>query len=219
MTGERDSTSAWRTAATFVVIAIIALVVAHTLDRFAWEYLRGVERSRSDGYRLLRALGYWPTWGLIGAVLLVLDWRRGSGPRIGVGLPARGFAVLCATGAAGLASEALKLLIRRERPTLAMEYVFRPFWEEPFRTSGLGLPSGHTVIAFAGAFTLSRLYPELKWLWLALAAGCAYTRLMDGAHYLSDTTLGVLVAWAVTRLIWTALVPGDHSQPPAGAAA
>ena len=49
---------------------------------------------------------------------------------------------------------------------------------------------------------LARLYPRARWLWYALAAGCALTRVLARAHFLSDVTLAAIIGWAVAALLW-----------------
>jgi membrane-associated phospholipid phosphatase len=65
----------------------------------------------------------------------------------------------------------------------------------------MGLPSSHTLVAFAGAFALARLFPRARWVFYALAAGCGLTRVMATAHYLSDTVVAACVAWAVVAAV------------------
>ena len=63
----------------------------------------------------------------------------------------------------------------------------------------MGLPSSHTLVAFAGAAALARVFPRARWVFYVLAGGCAITRVMANAHFLSDVTvaacLGVAVGW------------------------
>jgi membrane-associated phospholipid phosphatase len=74
--------------------------------------------------------------------------------------------------------------------------------DHPLSTSGLALPSSHALVAFAAAAMLARLYPRARWLWYALAAGCALTRVLARAHFLSDVTLAAIIGWAVAAVLW-----------------
>ena len=63
------------------------------------------------------------------------------------------------------------------------------------------MPSSHTLVAFAGATAMARLFPRAWWLWYLLAAGCALTRVMAVAHFLSDTIVAALLGYAVGDLL------------------
>jgi membrane-associated phospholipid phosphatase len=93
--------------------------------------------------------------------------------------------------------------MRRERPGVADgAYVFRSFAEKPFSTSGLALPSSHGLVAFSAAWILCRLYPRAWPIWVALAAGCALSRVEAHAHFLSDVTVAAVAAWFMVEMIW-----------------
>lgn len=63
-------------------------------------------------------------------------------------------------------------------------------------------PSGHTTMAFAFGLTLARLYPSLRWLFLALAVGCGASRVLISVHWPSDCWAG---AWLGATSSWIAL--------------
>lgn len=97
-------------------------------------------------------------------------------------------------------TEVVKVLVKRCRPSDAGEFVFRTWAEylDMWRhhdVKTFSFPSGHATAAFAGAFVLCRLYPRLAWIWLPVAAGCAVTRVLDHAHYVSDVVGGACVGW------------------------
>ncbi|MFM8517332.1 MAG: phosphatase PAP2 family protein, partial [Nevskiaceae bacterium] len=88
-------------------------------------------------------------------------------------------------------------------------YAFRSFGDGPWSNRGMGMPSSHTLVAFAGAFALARLFPRARWVFYLLAAGCGLSRVMATAHYLSDTVVAASVAWGVVHALhaWTS-TPG-----------
>lgn len=187
----------WRTA---IMIAVFA--AASALDRWAYQHL--VRRSIYDGDlgRMLRIAGFLPTWAVVSAALVLCDgarrdraasrWRRW-----------RGLLPLVGGVLAGLVGEILKLLLRRERPEVgAGAYVFRSWSDHPFSSAGFGLPSSHAIVAFGALALLARLYPRARWLWFALAAGCALTRVLARAHFLSDVTLAGIIGWLVAGALW-----------------
>jgi membrane-associated phospholipid phosphatase len=49
---------------------------------------------------------------------------------------------------------------------------------------------------------LAYVFPRARWVWFALATGCAVTRVLARAHFLSDTVAAALVALATTAWVW-----------------
>ncbi len=197
---------------TFAVVAVLALGAAHLLDRAAYTWLYDPGVYDHDWGRMLRTLGFLPFW-LVGAVALWLHDRGPAGGETGAagargpGSPPRAWrrALLLALAptASGIAGELLKLVIRRERPWAAGgAYVFRPFSDRPLSGAGLAMPSSHAVVAFGAAFALARLFPRTAPVWYLLATACALTRVAARAHFLSDVTLGALLAWLVVAGLW-----------------
>ena len=180
----------------FLLISIVALTLAHLLDDFAFEYLRYPEVHSEDWGRLLRVMGFLPTWLLASWALALHDH----------GVPLRfrrAYLLFFSAGLSGLAGEILKILIRRLRPGESGEYVFRAFSERTFSSGGLGMPSSHAIVAFGAAAMLSRLFPRAWPIWWLLGAGCGLTRILHGRHFLSDVVLAALVGWSVAALLWS----------------
>lgn len=181
----------------WLVVSLVAIVAAHLLDELAWRHLRVPSVYDKDWGRLLRSMGFLPTW-----LCLALAWwlqvREPLARRAGTWLLVLGPAL------GGLAAEILKLLVRRLRPDAeTFGYAFRAFTENPLSNRGMGMPSSHTLVAFAGAFALARLFPRARWVFYLLAAGCGLSRVMATAHYLSDTVVAACVGWAVVALVWS----------------
>lgn len=181
MTAERVD----RRAALLVAAAAAALLIAHLLDAWAFRALHLDGVYERDWGRLLRVMGFAPTWLAVAAALWLEE--RAAPRRAHASPDAGAAAVLLAVIVGGLGAELLKLLIRRERPAGdATTYAFRAFADQPFSTSRLGMPSGHTMVAFAGAAALGRRFPRAAPILFGLAAGCGLTRVMAQAHFLSD---------------------------------
>jgi membrane-associated phospholipid phosphatase len=174
-----------RRVAALVLAAAASIALAQLLDPWAHRVLHVADVYEKDWGRLLRIMGFAPTWLAI-AVAVWLEERsrrRTDGPPAAATLQA----VVLAVIVGGLGSELLKLLIRRERPAGdGMAYSFRAFADDPFSTSRLGMPSGHTMVAFAGAAALGRRFPRAAPILYGLAAGCGLTRVFAQAHFLSD---------------------------------
>lgn len=183
----------------WLVVSAAAIVAAHLLDALAWQHVRVPTVYDKDWGRLLRSIGFLPTWLLI-ALAWWLQVREPVARRAGTWLLVLGPAL------GGLAAELLKLLVRRLRPDPELfGYVFRSFAEGPWSNRGMGMPSSHALVAFAGAFALARLFPRARWVFYALAAGCGLSRVMATAHYLSDTVVAACVGWGVVAAVWAKL--------------
>lgn len=74
-----------------------------------------------------------------------------------------------------------------------------PFGEWVLRPNGVmgGFPSGHTTHAFAMAFTLTALFPRLRWLWYACAVIIAWSRVAAARHTPLQVTAGVFLGVAI----------------------
>lgn len=189
----------------FLFAACVALAIASLLDRPVWRTVSELPGSfiTGDWHRALRSMGFLPVWLVLSFAMALINSQSVNGTsnlRLALRWPLLlSAAVLCAGGL----GEILKVLIRRERPLLTGgEYVWRSFTDRPLEGGELGMPSTHATVAFAAAWMLCRLYPRAAPVWLALATGCAVTRVLDGAHFLSDTVLAAAVAFFVVRQLW-----------------
>jgi membrane-associated phospholipid phosphatase len=177
--------------------AAAAIVIAHLLDPLVFRYVRVDGVYEEDWGRMLRVMGFVPLW-LAAAIALALHDRT----PIRLFFRARSGMILLGAGLSGLVAELLKLIIRRGRPGEFGEYVFRPFAERTFSTGGLGMPSSHALVAFGAAAILSRIFPRAWPVWWFLAWGCAFTRVMAGAHFFSDVVAAAVIGWAMGALVW-----------------
>jgi len=185
------------------------LALALLLDGLAWRHLVLPQVYGNDLGRLLRCMGFLGTWWLVALLwaLVPAPAPRSRGALLLVAAP---------TLAVPLA-DLLKLVLRRERPgDLEALYHFRPWSEQPWSSSGLGLPSSHAAVAFAGATVLALLVPRWRWPLGLLAAGCALTRVLDRAHFLSDVVAGALVGVVLALWLhrcWGISAAGEGASP------
>jgi membrane-associated phospholipid phosphatase len=186
----------------FCAVSLVLLLLAHLVDRWAYQNLVHPGVTESDLGRMLRVMGFLPLWAIGAAALVLSDWPRRTAASVKPALT-RGALLLGSAAAGGIVAELLKLLLRRER-AWAHEgaYVFRPFTERPFSTGGLALPSSHALVAFGGLAMMAYLFPRAGPVWYALAVGAAYSRVAAGAHFVSDVVLSGIVGIAVAALIW-----------------
>lgn len=187
-----------RTRRVLVIIAIVLFVfiVASVLDRWAYFFFKSGDTARVEGrdwYRLLRVMGYLPTWLIVALATWLLSKKDAIAARVSTAL-----SILAGATLAGAAAELFKLIIARERPGEDGTYVFRGLFAGFSDGSNLGLPSSHAAVAFGGAIALALARPVLGPLAIVLAAGCAWTRLLSGDHFLSDVTGAAMLAYAVS---------------------
>ena len=179
--------------AAFLATAVVSMLLASLADRWAYDRLWQADVYDHDWARLLRVMGFLPTW-LAAAYALWLHERVADGVRA----RRRALSLAFAPAIAGAGAEVLKLVIRRERPEAhAGGYGLRAWSDHTFSTAGLAMPSSHTMVAFGAAAALCRLYPRAKWVWISLAIGCGVTRVIARAHFASDVVLGAAAGWGV----------------------
>ena len=92
----------------------------------------------------------------------------------------------------------LKYIVKRPRP-----FVVHPAIIQLYETSTFSFPSGHTAIAFTLAFSLvffslKKYYVILIFIWALLVA---YSRMVLGAHYVSDIVTSILIGFMFSLLI------------------
>jgi membrane-associated phospholipid phosphatase len=185
--------------------ALVVFGLSFTADAWTYHHVHMAKVYDTDWGRALRSVGYWPLWILLAGAL----WLHDKNPRRAIFLSA-------AVSAAGLLGEILKIAIRRDRPGVADgAYAFRAFADHPFSSSGFGMPSSHALIAFSGAAALAILFPRATPIWYALAIGCAITRLLAGAHFLSDVVAGAIIGVTVAFSLRARLLssPAPESSP------
>jgi membrane-associated phospholipid phosphatase len=196
---------AGRELARDVVVAIVLIALSLLADGWVAGHVRFGRVYETDWGRMLRNFGYLPFW-LLAAIALALHdresrewWRRGA-------------LLLAAPTVAGIVGELLKITVRRMRPPdVGSAYSFRAFSDHPFSSRGFGFPSSHAVVAFGAAAILSRLFPRGRIVWYAAAIGCAVSRLLAHAHYLSDVVAAAIIGVGVAALLWRYWTPTTRS--------
>jgi membrane-associated phospholipid phosphatase len=202
-----------------VGIALALMAVAVAVDGLVWQYLVNERVYEEEWGRLLRVMGFVPTWVLAAVALWLVERPVGAGvghrgqqmARAGMGgidadrqqregkrARRRSLYLVGAVLLSGIVGELLKLVFRRRRPGDVFElYEFRSWADRPFHNGGLSMPSTHAVVAFGAAVALTKLLPRAWPVWWLLAAGCGLTRVLARAHYLSDVVMAALIAAAV----------------------
>lgn len=180
------------------LVLVVGLLAVTLVDRWVWEHATlgraAFERvEKKDWYQLLRQVGYLPVWLVIGLCVGLADGRA-----------RRGVLIALAAGLGGAAAEVVKVIVQRFRPGTDGEYVFRWVMDgvpNGGLVKGLGLASSHAGVAFGGAMMVAALWPRAGWVAVAMAAGCGATRVMSGAHFVSDVYVAGVLSYGVVRLI------------------
>jgi membrane-associated phospholipid phosphatase len=182
---------------TALLAALAATAGTMLLDPWAYRHAVWPAVYQHDVGNALRVMGTVYVW-LPVALAVWLEMR--SRAPAGAG---RAWLLFIGPGIAGLSSEVIKMLVRRERPALHDgDYVFRAFTDRPFDTRDLGFPSGHTIVAFAGAAAVARLFPRAGPVAYLLAAGCGLTRILSQAHFASDVVGAAIAGWVIVAALW-----------------
>jgi membrane-associated phospholipid phosphatase len=185
----------------FLLATFAAFFLAGYFDTAAYLALVDVDVDDTDWNRMFRTLGFLPFWLLAALGLALADGMLVRMKNWGLAM-SRSALLAMAVAGSGVMAELLKIVIRRERPFLHDgQWGWRSI-DNFFDSSNLGMPSSHAIVAFAASWMLCRLFPRATLLWIAIAIGCAATRVLNHAHFISDTVISAAVAFAIVRTLW-----------------
>ena len=105
-----------------------------------------------------------------------------------------------ATLLTGVLTQLIKHIIGRPRPNYSAENNFFGFEFFSFESSLHSFPSGHTSTIFIVALALSMLTPKIKIYYIFFALIVGFSRVIVGAHYLTDVIGGVVIAFVGMKL-------------------
>ena len=194
-------------------LGVIAIVAAFRLDDWALDRareFRGDHWKDSVAFRHSSATskyGDWPELMALGAAGLLAAWlaRSREWKRILI-------AAMVASTLAGIIANTSRLTTGRTRPRESPK--IERGWYGPIRDGRLTIgdskynsfPSGHTATAvgFAGVIFFARPLLGVPALILAFAIGAS--RILLGAHFLSDVTVAAILALAMAWLCWRVAV-------------
>ncbi|MDB5364389.1 MAG: Phosphoesterase, PA-phosphatase related protein [Rhodospirillales bacterium] len=190
----------WLAALLLVALALV-FVLAWYFDRTLALAARDLDPTTFAIFRQITRLGR-SEWYLIpsgiGATLGFVMTRRGAGAAWHR-FTQRCVWVFSAVAVSGLVTNALKIVFGRPRPRL-LDSDYGMGWFR-FGSDWASFPSGHSNTAFAIALALAALWPAWRRPLLVVAAIVAASRVVIGAHYLSDTLAGAAVAVVTTLLL------------------
>lgn len=200
-----STTRAWQVLA----ITLVAFAASWFADTWVYLNVQVPNVYGQDWGRLLRVMGFLGTWA---ALAIAVGLHEGTDPLRRPLAKRRAWLLFGSATLGGALAEVMKLLLRRERPAVHDGvHAFRSFAERTFSSAGLALPSSHTLVAFGGAAMLARLYPRARWVGYTLAAGCAVTRVLARAHFLSDVVLAAGLGWLVAFVLARRWSPDEVS--------
>ncbi len=102
---------------------------------------------------------------------------------------------------AGIVVKILKTIIGRARPIFFEALDMTGFFPPSFDWAFNSMPSGHTIISFAGLVMIGMLAPKYKWFTWTLAIVIGFSRIAFGAHWPSDVILGAFLGMAIADIV------------------
>lgn len=186
-------------------VALVLVLVAHAVDRWAHSTIFVDRIIEKDLWWTFRIFGAMYMWLGVAAVFIIDDSRPTALKPWLKDRFSRAVILLMSMGIAAGIAELGKLTFRRSRPLRTDEwtgYVWNWPAESLFNSSGMGLPSSHTAVAFGAAAAMAYLHPRYAAVWFAVAFGTAAQRVAARAHYVSDVTLAACIGIAVGAVVW-----------------
>src|SRR5256885_11897536 len=150
---------------------------------------------------------------LFGLAFVVLRWGDNLPPfdpwaarmRAAARIPALLF---LAVAVSGILVDLLKVIIGRPRPKLLFSAGNYEFGWIGLSAEHWSFPSGHAATAAALAAALWCLWPQPVLFYVIGAALIAASRVVMGAHYLSDVIMGVFIGVLATRALAVGFAEG-----------
>jgi len=211
-----SATTGERVVARILVYAALAAVLLGALgvlvDRPLAHYCRRQVHAIHDAIAAVSTLGE-GAWYLVPS-LLVFVIARFIVRRPAIA--ARGLFVFLGVGLAGLACDALKVLVGRSRPWVLFRGGGYDFWPLQLNADYQSFPSGHATCVAAAALAFAVIAPRHRVQLLLAALLVALTRVVLVAHYLSDVVAGAALAWLVVVTVQRAFARHGVPLGPAG---
>jgi len=189
------------------LIGLVLIVVATLADPFVLTWTRGLDEGWRAGFRSVTDIGR-SGWMLalsgglfIGLGLLRKPMARAARSGLVARLRREAAFVFATVAVTGLVVMLAKFLIGRARPKLFAAVGHLDFTPLTLGYDHASFPSGHAAGIFALAASVSMVRPAIAWPMYILAGFIAATRVLIGAHYLSDVLAGAMLAIVVARML------------------
>ena len=142
----------------------------------------------------------------LSAIVCIGAWllRNGASARRDAALGAlsgRAFYLFTVAAVSGVLSQILKHLFGRARPKLFDVVGAMHFDAFSITATYASFPSGHAVTAFAMATAIGFVSPKWRWPLMFAAAMIAASRVIIGAHYVSDVLAGAALGFGSAMLV------------------
>jgi membrane-associated phospholipid phosphatase len=183
-----------------IALALLAVVAAFFLDQSTAVWLNAhASPELKQVMGMVSRVGDWPAHAIAGTIGIAIAFATGSKVWVRIFL-----AMLIALALAGVTTRAIKIATGRARPSVKTETQ----WNGPqFSSKYHAFPSGHTASSTAFFVALFLARKKIGAPLLLIPILIAISRMMVGAHYLSDVTfaaiIGVISALLVAR--WLAI--------------
>lgn len=187
-----------------IATAVVALLAAFFLDQATANWINAHSSPElRQMMRMVSRVGDWPAHMIAGTIGIAIAFAVGSKAWMKIFL-----AMLLALAIAGITTRAIKIATGRARPSVKTE----ARWNGPQLSSKYhAFPSGHTAssIAFFGALFLARKKIGAPLLLIPILI--ALSRMIVGAHYLSDVTFAAIIGviCAFLAVSWLSI---DHRR-------
>ncbi|MDI6726576.1 MAG: phosphatase PAP2 family protein [Smithellaceae bacterium] len=179
-------------------IVVLAVTLSFLfLDRPIFSFTEGLSAGVRDIFEVITFLGRSESY-LVGAFAAFIVYRYFLKRE----LPAnRSIFVFTAIAASGILINIIKVILGRARPILLREEGLSGF--EFFRMGYeySSFPSGHATTVFALATAIYLLFPRVGLAIYAFALAVGASRVILGAHYLSDVLAGAFLGFACTLFL------------------
>ena len=203
---------AWRSAQGRIALCAAAAVAIEAalmvwVDRPLAFYLHRTDSAVRPFFADVARLGLgYPYLVFFALCFAMLRWgggvpalrEREPAMRAAANVPAFLFA---AVAAAGIAADILKVVCGRTRPKLLFASGTYDFTWFGWRSDLWSFPSGHAATATALMMALWWLWPRYAPAYALVALTIAASRVITGAHFLSDAAMGMLIGVVATRAV------------------
>ncbi len=124
--------------------------------------------------------------------------------------------VLMAILVSGVICDVIKMIAGRARPTMFFSDQLYGFYFWQLQNRMLSFPSGHATTIAAVATACSLLFPRWRWVFFILVIFVAMSRVIVGAHYLSDVMVGSYLGFIIAYWLYVYFakkMPKIHTSP------
>jgi lipid A 4'-phosphatase len=186
-------------------VAILVVTSVETLDRPIALFFHAQGQDIRALFDLTGGLGLAFGWlTMFGIAFAVLRWGgtlprlRPLGRRLRAYSPIPAF-LFASVAASGVAADALKVIFGRTRPKLLFGADLYGFTWFNWHADHWSFPSGHTATIASLMTALWYLWPSHILFYMLMGIIVAASRVVTGAHFLSDTMAGAYLAVLTTR--------------------